>query len=86
MDESDDPAEGVTSVAQLGGVDKNKYTGEIDWVPMDAALQWQSPSQIRTVRATTNGSPVDVEFTTPILEFDTGDPLLGSAALVTVTV
>ena len=74
VDASDNPASGVSSVAQLGGVDKNKFTGAIDWVPMNAGSAWQSPSQTRTVRATTNGAPVSVTFVTPIIEFDTGDP------------
>lgn len=70
---SDDAAPGLTSVAQLGGVDRNKYTGSIDWIPLTAYTMWQSPSQVRTVRDP-GGRVVTADFTIPVITFDTGDP------------
>lgn len=70
----DNAASGVSSVAQLGGVDTNKYTGEIDWVPMDASWRWQSPSQVRTIRATTDGPEVPFTWSGDSILFDTGHP------------
>ena len=74
MNSSDDPASGLNSWAQFGGVDTDKYTGEIDWIPLTAKGQWQSPTQVRSVRSTTGGDPIPVSFSTDIIEFDTGDP------------
>lgn len=68
----DSPASGVVSVAQIGGVDQNKYTGAIDWVPMSPSGFWISPSQVRTARATTGGPVISVTNNIPLVMFDTG--------------
>lgn len=74
LSSTDNAAPGLTSVAQIGGVDRNKYTGSIDWVPMTPYSMWQSPSQTRTVRRTSGGAVIPTYFQHQIITFDTGDP------------
>lgn len=69
----DSPASGVVSVAQIGGVDQNKYTGAIDWVPMTPSTGWVCPSQTRTAQATIGGPVIPVTNNTPTIFFDTGN-------------
>ncbi|EJD37929.1 acid protease [Auricularia subglabra TFB-10046 SS5] len=38
--ETDEPADGVLSMAGLGGVDRNKYTGAMDWIPVTQGDSW----------------------------------------------
>jgi hypothetical protein len=75
---NDAPAAGVTSVAQPGAIDRNKFTGSIDWIPMNLVSMWQSPSQTRTVKVTTKSASIAPAFGHPVITFDTSDPgLLG---------
>lgn len=71
---SDHIASGVTAQGQIGGIDANKFTGSIDWIPLTLVSAWQSSSSTKTVRTTTGGPAVPATFTTPVIEFDTGDP------------
>jgi hypothetical protein len=74
LSSTDKPASGVVSVVQVGGVDKNKYTGSIDWLPMTQDSWWISPSQVRTVKKTSTSAAITPSFTSSTIIFDTGDP------------
>lgn len=68
-----DAAPGLTNVGELGGVDTNKHTGSTDWIPVTMRSAWQSESPTRLVQASAGGVLLSPMFTTPIVEFDTGD-------------
>jgi hypothetical protein len=71
---TDAPAAGLSSVAQIGGLDRNKYTGTMDWIPVDQEAQWISPIQTRTVQVSSTSPLLTLPFTYQKLLFDTGDP------------
>ncbi|EJD42585.1 acid protease [Auricularia subglabra TFB-10046 SS5] len=76
---NDQPADGVKSVTQVGGIDRNKFKGSMDWVPLTTSSQWQIPNAQRWVTDgsgnTVDGTP---QFTHTTMALDTGDPgLLG---------
>jgi hypothetical protein len=73
LNDFDDIAPGLTSVAQLGGVDKNKYTGEIDWIPMTQDSWWIAYDVARTISTSSGSAPVTVNFNERRVIFDTGD-------------
>jgi hypothetical protein len=66
----------VGSVAQIGGVDKNKFVGSIDWTPMSQDSQWIAPNIARTIMVSDNNAPVAPGFAHTGVLFDTGDPTL----------
>ncbi|KZW03614.1 acid protease [Exidia glandulosa HHB12029] len=76
---NDKPADGVQSVAQIGGIDANKFKGSMDWVPLTSESQWQIPNAQRFI-SDGSGNTVDgtSQFTHTTMALDTGDPgLLG---------
>jgi hypothetical protein len=73
LNDFDNIAPGLTSVAQLGGVDKNKYTGEIDWIPMTQDSWWIAYDVTRTISTSSGSAPVTVDFNERRVIFDTGD-------------
>ncbi|KZO95678.1 acid protease [Calocera viscosa TUFC12733] len=71
---------GVVSQGAIGGLDANKFTGEVDWIPMGPQEMWTNPSSTRIVQASPSSPLIDAteQFTHPAITFDTGDPgLLG---------
>ncbi|KZV89990.1 acid protease [Exidia glandulosa HHB12029] len=75
---TDAPASGVTSRVALGGVDRNKFTGNMDWIPLTSSSMWQVPWGRRFVTRASGTIDATLQFNHEILTFDTGDPgLLG---------
>ncbi|EJU04520.1 acid protease [Dacryopinax primogenitus] len=76
LDGSEGVPPGVSSEGSIGGLDANKFTGEVDWNQMNPQGQWESPACQRIVQASSFSSAIDATdlFNHPILLFDTGDP------------
>ncbi|KAF9514995.1 hypothetical protein BS47DRAFT_1342384 [Hydnum rufescens UP504] len=71
---------GVQSSVAIGGVDRNKYIGTMDWFPLTDDSMWIIPNGLRYVTPGNNAPIVDAtkKFTHTSLTLDTGDPeLLG---------
>jgi hypothetical protein len=71
------PSQDQTSgegVVQVGGIDRNKYTGAIDWIPMDNDSKWRSPKQHRTIKASPTAASFNATeyFPSDGFIFDTG--------------
>ncbi|KZO95676.1 acid protease [Calocera viscosa TUFC12733] len=80
LDGTENVPAGVTSQASIGGLDANKFTGDVDWIPMDPQGMWVNPQSTRWVQLSSTSAWGDVtaHFTHPAIIFDTGDPgLLG---------
>lgn len=74
----DQPASGVSSKVAVGGVDRNKFTGSMDWIPLTADSMWQVPWSRRFVSSAAGTVDATLQFNHEIMTFDTGDPgLLG---------
>jgi hypothetical protein len=61
-------------VVQVGGIDRNKYTGAVDWILMDNDSKWRSLKQQRTVKSSSTATPFNATGYFPIdsFVFDTG--------------
>ncbi|KZT51842.1 acid protease [Calocera cornea HHB12733] len=80
LDGTEDVPPGVVSQGAIGGLDANKFTGEVDWIPMGPQEMWTNPTSKRWVQASPSSDTIDAteQFTHPAITFDTGDPgLLG---------
>ncbi|EJU04501.1 acid protease [Dacryopinax primogenitus] len=80
LDGSESVPSGVVSQASIGGLDANKFTGQVDWIPMGPQFMWTNPTSTRWVQASPSATVQDAteEFNHPAITFDTGDPgLLG---------
>ncbi|EJU04492.1 acid protease [Dacryopinax primogenitus] len=73
LDGSEGVPTGVSSQGSIGGLDANKFTGEVDWIQMDPQGQWQSPASQRVVQASSSSSAIDATdlFSHPVVTFDT---------------
>ncbi|EJU04521.1 acid protease [Dacryopinax primogenitus] len=80
LDGTEGVPQGVISQGTLGGLDANKFTGAVDWIPIGAQSMWTNPASTRFVQASSSSSVINAtaQFSHPAITFDTGDPnLLG---------
>lgn len=70
----DNVPSGVQSQVAIGGVDRNKYTGCMDWIPLTNDSMWISPHNERYVSAGSGAPTIDATalFARTQLTFDTG--------------
>ncbi|KAF8310515.1 acid protease [Clavulina sp. PMI_390] len=71
---TDKPASGVTSKIDVGGLDRNKYTGAMDWIPITQDSMWTNPSAQRFVKGAGKFKNATAKFSHTSIVFDTGDP------------
>ncbi|KAF8312133.1 acid protease [Clavulina sp. PMI_390] len=74
LNSTDQPASGVTSKVDVGGLDRNKYLGTMDWIPVTQDSMWNNPSSQRFVKGSGNWVNATAQFTHTSIVFDTGDP------------
>jgi hypothetical protein len=77
----DQVASGVSPVVQIGGIDKNKYTGAIDWIPMTQDSWFIAPGVTHSFRASSTSPSTPIQFFQQRIIFDTGDPNLAGMPL-----
>ncbi|KAH7073425.1 acid protease [Auriculariales sp. MPI-PUGE-AT-0066] len=65
----------IKSVAQIGGIDRRKFKGSMDWTFVNSDSMWKIPHSKRYIK-TAKGKTIDLteSFTHPVLTLDTGSP------------